>query len=171
MQATNLSLKFSVDLPKKAVKNKKKTYEHLQVYTKLFDTLAKQDHIATAGNFTLKERRNIFEALAASSIRLLCVMYDEQKKHPKLKPRVKDLDKRLSVPQDFTQLYAQDYLLLHNFDKFLKTMDKVIPYPKNNKKRKNQKQSTVKTGKNPSVTPRTKNPTQKNKRKNQKVTS
>lgn len=148
-------------MPTTAFKNKRKNYESLQIYIKAFDSLGKQDNVQPTGNFTLEDRKAIFDSLANDSIRLLCGMYDDQKKHPKISKKIKKLDQQLKAPIDFTYLYAQDQMLLNNFDKFFKNLDKVIPYKKKNNKRKNPQAAG---GAKKNVKPKTKKvPISKNK--------
>lgn len=167
LQPITLDVKLPVSLATMALKNKKKNYEALQMYIKTFDLLAKHDNVHTTGNFSLAKRKEIFGNLTNDSIRLLCVMYDEQKKHPKLSKKVKKLDQQLKIPADFTMLYTQDQLVLHNFDQFFGSLDKMISNRRN--KNKNNKKKNQQTG---GVAKKTKKaPVDKTKKKNIKAAS
>lgn len=162
LQPITLDVKLPVSLATMALKNKKKNYEALQMYIKTFDLLAKHDNVHTTG-----KRKEIFGNLTNDSIRLLCVMYDEQKKHPKLSKKVKKLDQQLKIPADFTMLYMQDQLVLHNFDQFFGSLDKMISNRRN--KNKNNKKKNQQTG---GVAKKTKKaPVDKTKKKNIKAAS
>ncbi|GJQ74161.1 hypothetical protein Trydic_g19076 [Trypoxylus dichotomus] len=144
-----ISAKLPVEMPKNAFKNMKKNYEALQLYIKAFDTFSKQDGVQPTGNFTLDERKSVLDSLANDSIRLLCVMFDEQKKkQTKLNKRIKKIEKQFKTPNDFTALYTQDSLLLENFDRFFKSLEVKLPKRKKNNgqgKRKNGAQKNKKT--------------------------
>lgn len=163
-------------MPVNAFKNKRKNYEALQIYAKAFDTLGNQNDIPTTGNFTLEARKNIFDTLTNSSIRLLCVMYDEQKNHPKvLKQKIIDFDKHLKPPIDVTSLYTQDLLTLGKFEKFFQKLGTVIPKKNKKKKIQKQKQHTTERSMKKKITSKNvtnkKNSQLKNKRKSLKAAS